>query len=61
MERRREFDADRVIDRALERYRESQARPLVPELTAGGPVLPRIRAAPLRSVDAVMESLAVGG
>src|ERR1700751_6489595 len=29
---------------ALERYRQSQARPLAPALLAGGPVLPRIRA-----------------
>src|ERR1700722_11523605 len=30
---------------ALERYRQSQALPLAPALLAGGPVLPRIRAA----------------
>src|ERR1700752_392529 len=29
---------------ALERYRQSQARPLAPALLAGGPVLPRVRA-----------------
>src|ERR1700757_4160281 len=37
-------DKHALFLRALERYRQSQARPLAPALLAGGPVLPRIRA-----------------
>ena len=38
-------DKHALFLRALECYRQSQARPLAPALLAGGPVLPRIRAA----------------
>jgi TetR/AcrR family transcriptional regulator, transcriptional repressor for nem operon len=38
-------DKHALFLRALERYRQSQALPLAPALLAGGPVLPRIRAA----------------
>jgi TetR/AcrR family transcriptional regulator, transcriptional repressor for nem operon len=37
-------DKHALFLRALERYRQSQARPLAPALLAGGPVLARIRA-----------------
>jgi TetR/AcrR family transcriptional regulator, transcriptional repressor for nem operon len=37
-------DKHALFLRAIERYRQSQARPLGPALLAGGPVLPRIRA-----------------
>src|ERR1700722_5640136 len=37
-------DKHALFLRALERYQQSQARPLAPALLAGGPVLPRIRA-----------------
>jgi TetR/AcrR family transcriptional repressor of nem operon len=38
-------DKHALFLRALTRYRDSQARTLAPALLAGGPVLPRIRAA----------------
>jgi len=38
-------DKHALFLRALDRYRETQALPLAPALLAGGPVLPRIRAA----------------
>src|SRR3984957_11528748 len=37
-------DKHALFLRALERYRQSQARPIAPALLAGGPGLPRIRA-----------------
>jgi TetR/AcrR family transcriptional repressor of nem operon len=37
-------DKHQLFLRALDRYRETQAKPLAPTLLAGGPVLPRIRA-----------------
>ena len=48
-------DKHALFLRALERYRQSQARPLAPALLAGGPVLPRIRAALVGFIELAVE------
>jgi TetR/AcrR family transcriptional repressor of nem operon len=48
-------DKHALFLRALARYRDSQARALAPALLAGGPVLPRIRAAMVGFIEMAAE------
>lgn len=48
-------DKQAIFLRALEHYRDSQARTLAPFLLAGGPVLPRIRAVLVGYLDLAAE------
>jgi TetR/AcrR family transcriptional regulator, transcriptional repressor for nem operon len=48
-------DKHALFLRALARYRDSQARTLAPALLAGGPVLPRIRAALVGFIELAAE------
>jgi TetR/AcrR family transcriptional repressor of nem operon len=48
-------DKHALFLRALARYRDSQARALAPALLAGGPVLPRIRAALVGFIELAAE------
>jgi TetR/AcrR family transcriptional repressor of nem operon len=48
-------DKHALFLRALARYRDSQARALAPALLAGGPVLPRIRAALIGFIELAAE------
>jgi TetR/AcrR family transcriptional regulator, transcriptional repressor for nem operon len=48
-------DKHALFLRALARYRDSQARALAPALLAGGPVLPRIRAALVGFIEMAAE------